>query len=395
MSALFPLRIPYIDSENPVCYLLVALKLKGVFVKKTPLNEEHRILGAKMVDFGGWDMPVQYTGVLEEHLAVREKVGLFDVSHMGEFTVKGSDALAFVQHVTCNDVSKLAQKQIHYSAFTYPEGTIVDDLLVYRQDDNEFFLVVNAANIEKDFDWITSQSGGFDVELKNVSDSYAQLAIQGPEAVKIAETLFGELALEMHYYWFDYVTYEGSPCILSRTGYTGEDGFEVYCPPSIAVSLWRRVLELGKPYGILPCGLGARDTLRLESKMCLYGNDIDNTTTVLEAGLGWICKLDKGDFIGADVLRQQKEEGLERRLMGFEMVDRGIARHGYPVYLEPGGEAVGAVTSGSFAPFLKKNIGLVYLPIEKAKIGTEIFIGIRKKTAKARVIKTPFYKRQK
>jgi len=364
-------------------------------VKKTPLNEEHRNLGAKMVDFGGWDMPVQYSGVLEEHLAVRKHVGLFDVSHMGEFTVKGPDALAFVQHVTCNDVAKLAHKQIHYSAYTYPEGTIVDDLLVYRQDDNEFFLVVNAANIEKDFDWITSQSGGFDVELKNVSDSYAQLAVQGPEAVKIIETLFGKVAPEMKYYWFDYVTYEGSPCILSRTGYTGEDGFEVYCPPSVAVKLWRQVLELGQPFGILPCGLGARDTLRLEAKMCLYGNDIDHTTTVLEAGLGWICKLDKGDFIGADILRQQKEEGLERKLMGFEMVDRGIARHGYPVFSEPGGEQVGSVTSGSYAPFLKKNIGLTYLPIENAKIGQEIYIGIRKKSAKAVVVKTPFYKRQK
>jgi len=364
-------------------------------VKKTPLNEEHKQMGARMVPFGGWEMPVQYTGVVEEHLAVRKQVGLFDVSHMGEFTVTGPDALAFVQHVTCNDAAALAHKQVQYSALTYPEGTIVDDLLVYRQGDNEFFLVVNAANIDKDFDWITSQSNGFDVELKNVSDSYAQLAVQGPKAVDIMEALFGAVARDMTFYWFDYVTFDGKPCILSRTGYTGEDGFEVYCPPEVAVSLWRKVLAAGEPHGIKPCGLGARDTLRLEAKMCLYGNDIDQTTTVLEAGLGWICKLDKGDFIGADVLRQQKEEGVERKLVGFEMVDRGIARHGYPVYLEPDGEPVGTVTSGSYAPYLDKNIGLTYLPIEYAKAGTEIFIGIRKKTLKAMVVKTPFYKRQK
>ncbi len=367
----------------------------GVLVKKTPLNEEHKTLGARMVPFGGWEMPVQYTGVKEEHLAVRNRVGLFDVSHMGEFTVTGPDALAFVQYITCNDVAALAHKQVQYSALTYPEGTIVDDLLVYRRGDNDFFLVVNAANIEKDFDWITSQSNGFDVTLENVSDAWAQLAVQGPDAVHIMETIFGRIAPDMTFYWFDYVTYEGKPCILSRTGYTGEDGFEVYVPPEVAVPLWRQVLETGETYDIRPCGLAARDTLRLEAKMALYGNDIDRTTTVLEAGLGWICKLDKGDFIGADVLRQQKEEGVERRLRGFEMVDRGIARHGYPVYLEENGEPVSEVTSGSYAPYLDKNIGLTYLPADQGKVGESIWIGIRNKRVKAVVVKTPFYKRPK
>lgn len=364
-------------------------------MKKTALNEEHKRLGARMVPFGGWEMPVQYTGVKEEHLAVRKRAGLFDVSHMGEFTVTGPDALAFVQHVTCNDAAALAHKQVQYSAFTYPEGTIVDDLLVYRQGDNDFFLVVNAANIEKDFDWVTSQSNGFDVTLENVSDAWSQLAIQGPAGVDIMEALFGRIAADMTFYWFDYVTFEGKPCILSRTGYTGEDGFEVYCPNDVAVALWRKVMEAGKEHDLQPCGLACRDTLRLEAKMSLYGNDIDQTTTVLEAGLGWICKLDKGDFIGADVLRQQKEEGLERRIMGFEMVDRGIARHGYPVFLDPEGEPVGSVTSGSYAPFLDKNIGMTYLPIESARVGTELYIGIRNKKVKAVVVKTPFYKRQK
>ncbi len=362
-------------------------------MKKTPLYEEHIKLGAKMVEFAGFSMPVQYKGVIEEHLAVRTKVGIFDVSHMGEFRVKGNQAFDFVQYLTCNDVSKLSQKQVQYSAFTTEKGTVVDDLLVYKIADDEYLLVVNAANIEKDFNHLEKFVDRFDVNLINESDITAQIAIQGPFAEKTMEKLFGEIVKEIKFYWIDYVEYNGEKCLLSRTGYTGEDGFEIYCKPEIASSMWNDILDAGKEYGIEPCGLGARDTLRLEARMNLYGNDMDETTTVLEAGLGWICKLDKGDFLGRDALLKQKEEGLKRKLYGFEMVDRGIPRHGYPVFKD--GKEIGVVTSGSFAPYLKKNIGLAYLPVELAKAGNEIEIGIRKKMAKAITVKTPFYKRKK
>ncbi len=362
-------------------------------MKKTPLYEEHIKLGAKMVEFAGFSMPVQYKGVIEEHLVVRTKVGIFDVSHMGEFRVKGNQAFNFVQYLTCNDVSKLSQKQVQYSAFTTEKGTVVDDLLVYKVADDEYFLVVNAANIEKDFKHLEKFVDRFDVDLINESDITAQMAIQGPFAEKTMEKLFGEIVREIKFYWFDYVEYNGEKCLLSRTGYTGEDGFEIYCKPELASSIWNDILDAGKEYGIEPCGLGARDTLRLEARMNLYGNDMDETTTVLEAGLGWICKLDKGDFLGRDALLKQKEEGLKRKLYGFEMIDKGIPRHGYPVFKD--GKEIGVVTSGSFAPYLKKNIGLAYLPVELAKAGNEIEIGIRKKMAKAITVKTPFYKREK
>jgi len=362
-------------------------------VKKTPLYEEHIKLGAKMVEFAGFSMPVQYKGVIEEHLTVRTKVGIFDVSHMGEFRLKGNQAFDFVQYLTCNDVSKLSQKQVQYSAFTTERGTVVDDLLVYKVADDEYLLVVNAANIEKDFKHLEKFVDRFDVDLINESDITAQMAIQGPFAEKTMEKLFGEIVKGIKFYWFDYVEYKGEKCLLSRTGYTGEDGFEIYCRPELASSMWNDILDAGKEYEIEPCGLGARDTLRLEARMNLYGNDMDETTTVLEAGLGWICKLDKGDFLGRDALLKQKEEGLKKKLYGFEMVDRGIPRHGYPVFKD--GKEIGVVTSGSFAPYLKKNIGLAYLPVELAKAGNEIEIGIRKKMAKAITVKTPFYKREK
>ncbi len=362
-------------------------------MKKTPLYEEHIKLGAKMVEFAGFSMPVQYKGVIEEHLTVRTKVGIFDVSHMGEFRLKGNQAFDFVQYLTCNDVSKLSQKQVQYSAFTTERGTVVDDLLVYKVADDEYLLVVNAANIEKDFKHLEKFVDRFDVDLINESDITAQMAIQGPFAEKTMEKLFGEIVKGIKFYWFDYVEYKGEKCLLSRTGYTGEDGFEIYCRPELASSMWNDILDAGKEYEIEPCGLGARDTLRLEARMNLYGNDMDETTTVLEAGLGWICKLDKGDFLGRDALLKQKEEGLKKKLYGFEMVDRGIPRHGYPVFKD--GKEIGVVTSGSFAPYLKKNIGLAYLPVELAKAGNEIEIGIRKKMAKAITVKTPFYKREK
>ncbi len=366
---------------------------KGDVVKKTPLYDEHIKLGAKMVEFAGFNMPVQYKGVIEEHLTVRTKVGIFDVSHMGEFRVKGKEAFDYVQYLTCNDVAKLSIKQVQYSAFTTEKGTVVDDLLVYKVNDDEYLLVVNAANIDKDFAHLSRFTDKFDMTLTNESDQTAQMAIQGPKAEDTMFKLFGDVVREMKYYWFDYVEFEGEKCLLSRTGYTGEDGFEIYCKPEIAAKIWQKILEAGKEYGIEPCGLGARDTLRLEARMNLYGNDMDETTTVLEAGLGWICKLDKGDFLGREALLKQKEEGLKKKLYGFEMVEKGIPRHGYPVFHN--GEEVGVVTSGSYAPYLKKNIGLAYLPIELAKAGNEIEIGIRKKRAKAVTVKTPFYKREK
>uniref|UniRef100_UPI0038B63CD5 glycine cleavage system aminomethyltransferase GcvT n=1 Tax=Thermotomaculum hydrothermale TaxID=981385 RepID=UPI0038B63CD5 len=367
--------------------------MKGDVVKKTPLYDEHIKLGAKMVEFAGFNMPVQYKGVIEEHMTVRTKVGMFDVSHMGEFRVKGNQAFDFVQYLTTNDVAKLSIKQVQYSAFPTEKGTVVDDLLVYKVNDNEYLLVVNAANIEKDFAHLSKFVDKFDVSLTNESDDTAQMAIQGPKAEDTMFKIFGDVVREMKYYWFDYVEFEGETCLLSRTGYTGEDGFEIYCKPELASKIWNKILDAGEEFGIEPCGLGARDTLRLEARMNLYGNDMDETTTVLEAGLGWICKLDKGDFLGRDVLLKQKEEGLKRKLYGFEMIDKGIPRHGYPVFHN--GEEVGVVTSGSYAPYLKKNIGLAYLPIELAKAGNEIEIGIRKKRAKAITVKTPFYKRPK
>ena len=362
-------------------------------MKKTPLYDEHIKLGAKMVEFAGFNMPVQYKGVIEEHLTVRTKVGMFDVSHMGEFRVKGNQAFDFVQYLTCNDVAKLSTKQVQYSAFTTEKGTVVDDLLVYKVNDDEYLLVVNAANIDKDFAHLSKFTDKFDMALTNESDQTAQMAIQGPKAEDTMFKLFGDIVKGIKLYWFDYVEFEGERCLLSRTGYTGEDGFEIYCKPEIASKIWQKILEAGEEFGIEPCGLGARDTLRLEARMNLYGNDMDETTTVLEAGLGWICKLDKGDFLGREALLKQKEEGLKRKLYGFEMVDKGIPRHGYPVFHN--GEEVGVVTSGSYAPYLKKNIGLAYLPVELAKAGNEIEIGIRKKRAKAVTVKTPFYKREK
>jgi aminomethyltransferase len=362
-------------------------------IRKTPLNDEHRKLGARLVPFAGWEMPVQYSGVIDEHLAVRNNVGIFDVSHMGEVVVKGQDALNFLQKVTTNDVSQLAEGQIHYSGLTYPEGTFVDDLLVYKYKNDHYLLIVNASNISKDFEWLLKNKAGFNVQVDNVSDDYAQIALQGPFAEKILQQITDIKLPEILYYWFTEGKVKGADCIVSRTGYTGEDGFEVYCANNDAPAIWRAMMEEGKKYGIKPAGLGARDTLRLEAKMALYGNDIDNTTTVLEAALGWICKLEKGDFNGRDVLLKQKENGLKRKLVGFEMVDKGIGRHNYPVV--ENGKKIGYVSSGSYAPYLEKNIGLAYLPIEKEKIGTEFNVSIRDKEVKAVVVKTPFYKRKK
>ncbi len=358
-------------------------------LKKTPLNQLEHELGGKMVDFGGWELPVQFNGILEEHAAVREHVGLFDVSHMGELTVKGPDALALLQRATCNDVSKLENGRAQYNGLLYPTAGFVDDILVYQKAADDFFVVVNASNSDKDFEWIADAAKGMDVEVRNVSADYAQLALQGPEAERLLQPMTDVDLAPMKYYRFGSGKVDGVPAIVSRTGYTGEDGFEVYVAPSEGPRIMRKLLDAGAK----PCGLGARDTLRLEAKMALYGNDIDETTTPLEADLGWIVKVEKGDFFGRDVLQREQAEGPRRKLAGFEMVDRGIARHGYPVV--DGSEEVGVVTSGTHAPTLKKAIGLAYLPLDKAAPGNEFMVLIRGKEVRARVVPTPFYKRSK
>ncbi|HVG32258.1 MAG TPA: glycine cleavage system aminomethyltransferase GcvT [Pyrinomonadaceae bacterium] len=366
-------------------------------LKQTPLNAAHRRMGGRMVDFGGWDMPVQYpAGTVEEHLRTRNHAGLFDVSHMGEIDVRGRDAISFVNRLVSNDASKLVDGQAQYSAITTPEGTVVDDLLVYRFAPDHLLLVVNASTTEKDWDWITSHKKDEAVELRNVSADYCQLALQGPDALSILQTLTDVSLAEIKYYHFREGAVDGVPAIVSRTGYTGEDGFEVYAAADKAEQLWDRMLDAGKtgtPEGIIPCGLAARNTLRLEAAMALYGHEIDETTTLLEANLGWICKLNKGDFIGRERLLKQKEEGVRQRLVGFEMTERGIARDGQDVLIDD--ERAGRVTSGSPAPFLKKNIGLAYVPTEHATDGRDIQIDVRGRPVGAHIVKTPFYKRER
>jgi aminomethyltransferase len=366
-------------------------------LKKTPLNAAHRRMGGRMVDFGGWDMPVQYpAGTVEEHLRTRTRAGLFDVSHMGEILVKGREAIPFINRLTSNDVAKLIDGQAQYSALTTPEGTVIDDLLVYRFGPEHLLLVVNASTTEKDWDWIKSHHEGEQVELQNVSANYCQLALQGPDALGILQTLTETPLDEIKYYHFREGRVDAVPAIISRTGYTGEDGFEVYATSDKAEQLWDRILLAGNhgtPEGVLPCGLAARNTLRLEAAMALYGHEITEETTLLEANLGWICKLNKGDFIGRERLAKQKEEGVSRRLVGFEMTERGIARDEQEVLIN--GERVGRVTSGSPAPFLKKNIGLAYVPAQFANEGQQIQIDVRGRTVAAEVVKTPFYKREK
>ena len=360
-------------------------------IKATPLNRAHREAGARMVSFSGWDMPVQYTGVIDEHLAVRTRAGLFDVSHMGEVDVVGRQALEFLQHVTSNDVSRLAPGRIQYSALTTPEGTFVDDLLVYMRGDDHYLLVINAGNTPKDVDWLRTHAQGYDLRLTDVSARWCQIALQGPRSQEILQPLTPADLAAMKYYTFVENTVSGVPCLVSRTGYTGEDGFEIYGPAEAAETLWYAILGRGAPHGLVPAGLAARDTLRLEAKMALYGNDIDDTTTVLEADLAWILKLDKGEFLGRDALLRQKAEGLTRKLVGFETEGRAIARHGYKAV--SGGAEVGTVTSGTFAPFLKKNIGLVYLPVGLTPPGSRFSIDIRGREEPAVVVPTPFYAR--
>lgn len=364
-------------------------------MKKTMLNKAHYALKGKMVDFVGWDLPVQYSGLSEEHIAVRTGGGLFDVSHMGEIRFKGPQALDAVQHLTSNNVAKLKPGKIHYSGLMTEKGCFVDDLLVYMISETEYFLVVNAANLEKDFQWMKDKAGHFDVTMTNESDDYTQIAVQGPKAEALMSQFTETDLTPLKYYTFTFGKVKDLDALISRTGYTGEDGFEIYfkSDEEAASALFLELAEKGKPLGVIPAGLGARDTLRLEAGMALYGNDIDDSHNVLEAGLGWILKLKKGDFIGRDALLKQKEEGLTRKLVGFEIVGRGIARHHYPVYVD--GEEYGTVCSGTYAPFLKKAIGTTYLPIEKCEPGTEFQVGVRNKMVTARVVALPFYKREK
>ena len=358
-------------------------------LKKTPLNEAEKEAGGKMVDFGGWELPVQYSGILDEHEAVRTHAGVFDVSHMGEITIRGRQAVELLQKTTCNDITKLEDGRAQYNGLLYPTGGFVDDIVIYRNAADDYFVVVNASNTDKDFEWLADYAKSMDVEVKNVSADYAQLAVQGPAAERMLQPLVDTSLQAIKYYRFAHAKVYGVPAIVSRTGYTGEDGFEVYVAPEFGPNLFRKLVE----GGVKPCGLGARDTLRLEAKMALYGNDIDHSTTPIEADLAWIVKLDKGEFMGRDVLERERSEGPKRKLVGFEMVDRGIARHGYPIV--DGSEEVGVVTSGTHSPTLKKSIGLAYLPLDKSAQGSEFTVLIRGKESRARVVPTPFYKRAK
>ncbi len=364
-------------------------------LQRTPLHAVHRELGAKMVDFGGWDMPLQYpTGILAEHHGVRQQVGLFDVSHMGEIRIKGPQAKACVQHLTPNDVDKLQVGQIHYSAFLYENGTFVDDLLCHKVSEDEFFLVVNASNTDKDFDWAVAHAGDFDCTLTNESAATGQVALQGRNSGAVLQPLVDVDLGQIKYYWFTHGRFQGLPVMIARTGYTGEDGFEVYCPEQETPKVWRALMESGRPHGLLPTGLGCRNTLRLEAKMALYGHEIDATTHALEADLGWMVKFAKGDFIGRDALLQAQERGLARKLVGFRTLEkRDIARDGMAVV--EAGEKIGHVTSGAPSATLGCNLGLAYVPIAKAGLGTAIAIEIRGKACAAEVVPTPFYKRAK
>jgi aminomethyltransferase len=364
----------------------------AVELKKTPLNSAHRRLGARMVDFGGWDMPVQYSGILEEHSAVRTSVGIFDVSHMGEIEIRGPEAASLVDYVSCNNAAKLKVGQAHYSGLLYEHGGFVDDILVHKVDEDHFFLCVNASNQEKDYDYIST------LNLKHAtvefaSDRYAQIAVQGPKALATVQKLTRTPLETIRYYWFVDSEVNGVPARIARTGYTGEDGVEIYAAPDLAEALWDALLDAGGEFGIKPCGLGARNTLRLEAKMALYGHEIGPSITPLEADLAWIVKFDKADFVGKAALEKQRAEGITRKLTGFEMKGRGIGRDGYEVTID--GRPAGWVTSGGPSPTTGRNIGLCYLPVEEAVPGRTIQVSVRNQPVDAVTVETPFYKRGK
>jgi aminomethyltransferase len=371
-------------------------------VRKTALNAVHRQMGAKMVDFNGWDMPVEYPaaigcGIINEHMAVRTGVGIFDVSHMGDIRLAGPQALAAVQHISMNDAARLAVGQAQYSALLYPQGTFVDDVIVHRLGEDEYLLVINAGTREKDFDWVRDNTRQFDCAVENLSDDFTQIAIQGPKGVDVLQKLTDANLSAVKFYW---VT-RGSVCglkniLIARTGYTAEDGFEIYIPSdeTIGARVWNEILSAGKEFGIVPCGLGARNTLRLEGKLPLYGHEISDTINVWEAGLDRFCKMEKPEFIGRAALEKGKAEGVKRTLVGLEMTERGIARDSYKL-LDVAGREMGYVTSGSPSPFLKKNIALAYVPLEFAPVGSAVKVEIRGQGVGAQVVPTPFYKRPK
>jgi aminomethyltransferase len=371
-------------------------------VRKTALNAAHRALGAKMVDFNGWDMPVEYPasiggGIIAEHMAVRTGVGIFDVSHMGDIRIAGPAALDAVQHISMNDASRLSIGQAQYSALLYPQGTFVDDVIVHRLGEEEYLLVINAGTREKDFTWVRDNTRYFDCKVENLSDDFTQIAMQGPKAVDLLSKLTDADLGSVKFYW---VT-RGSVCglkniLIARTGYTAEDGFEIYIPSDeeTSVRVWNEVLAAGKEFGVVPCGLGARNTLRLEGKLPLYGHEISDTINVWEAGLDRFCKMEKSDFIGRESLEKAGTGEPRRTLVGLEMIERGIARDGYRI-LNSENQEIGYVTSGSYAPFLKKNIALAYVPPGYAAIGNELQVEIRNQGVKAKVVPTPFYKRPK
>ena len=369
-------------------------------IRKTALNAVHRQMGAKMVDFNGWDMPVEYPsagGIIAEHNAVRTGVGIFDVSHMGDIRLQGPEALSAVQHISMNDAARLAIGQAQYSALLYPQGTFVDDVIVHRLGEDEYLLVINAGTREKDFNWVRDNTRQFNCKVENLSDDFTQIAIQGPKGVNLLQKITEADLSAVKFYW---VT-RGAVCelkntLIARTGYTAEDGFEIYVPADETTSaiVWNQLLDAGKEFGIVPCGLGARNTLRLEGSLSLYGHEISDTINVWEAGLDRFCKMEKTDFIGRAALEQAKAAGLKRTLIGLEMIERGIARDGYKVQDDTCRE-IGYVTSGSYAPFLKKNIALAYVPPEFAAVGSHVNVECRSQRVKAQVVPTPFYKRPK
>ncbi|NLP29607.1 MAG: glycine cleavage system aminomethyltransferase GcvT [Clostridiales bacterium] len=358
-------------------------------MKKTPLYEKHLELSGKIVDFGGWALPVEYSGIIQEHEAVRNAAGLFDVSHMGEVLIEGKDAESFVQKMVTNDISTMKDFQIYYSPMCYEDGGVVDDLMVYKYNNEKYLLVINASNTEKDIEWLESKVSG-DVKINNLSDKYALLALQGPKAEAILQKLTDTNLDDLGFFEFiDGMKLRDVSALVSRTGYTGEDGFEIYLAPGDAARLWDLIMEAGSSEGLKPAGLGARDTLRFEACLPLYGNELDKDITPLEGGLGYFVKLTKDDFIGKEALAKQKSEGLKRKVCCFEMLDRGIARSGYEIY--SGEEKIGFVTSGTYSPTLKKNLGMAMLDVDFTEIGTEIIVEVRNRKLKAQIVKKPFY----
>lgn len=369
-------------------------------VRRTALNAVHRQMGARMVEFNGWDMPVEYPGkggIINEHLSVRTGVGVFDVSHMGDIRITGREALAATQHISMNDAARLQVGQAQYSALLYPQGTFVDDVIVHRLGESDYLLVINAGTREKDFNWVRDNTRGFDCQARDLSDDFTQIAIQGPRGVQLLQKLTDADLSAVKFYWFTHGTVCGlHDVMIARTGYTGEDGFEIYVPADekTGALVWHEVLEAGREFGAMACGLGARNTLRLEAKLPLYGHEISDTINVWEAGLDRFCKMEKGDFVGRAALEKAQAAGVTRTLVGLEMTDRGIARDDYKV-LDDSGRPIGYVTSGSYAPFLKKNIALAYVPPDHSAVGKSVKVEIRGQGTGAKVVPTPFYKRPK